>query len=232
MIRWVCANCGGGLLAPSRLAKNDTRRFCLDCSAGSKRLVERSAPKLERQRAVRSERAAVIRKENKARKDSQHVVNGVDCKKLMMRLATLPVFGGRKGEVYFRLKRGWGGLRIHRCANRPRKYGHHLAGEIDLYVWPTISEASLRETLIHELLHMSAYCTNWKCKGKCRIKHCRHFIAKMKTGWNQASRRMGELVPRDGSKLRKVGSNGRFLVLGDMPYKALAGPVVASTEAA
>lgn len=247
MIRWTCSQCGTGLNAPSRLAKNDTRRFCLPCSAGSKRLVERTAPRLVRQRAVRSARAAIIRKENKARKVNQRarkasaqLVNGVDCEKLMMRLATLPLFGGRKGEVYRKLKQGWEGLTIHRCASRPRKLGHYKRWNgIDLFVWPTISEASLRETLIHELLHMDSYLRPWKCNGwlvghdgKCRIKHCRHFIAKMKTGWSQATRRMGELVPRDGSKLHEVGSNGRFLVHGTIPYTALEGPVVASDEAA
>jgi hypothetical protein len=61
MIRWVCPNCGSGTNAPERPRRNDVRRYCLNCSAATGLLVERVAPKLERQRA-----AAALRSQKKA----------------------------------------------------------------------------------------------------------------------------------------------------------------------
>jgi hypothetical protein len=55
MKRWVCPNCSGGLLAPSRPRKDDVRRYCLGCSKRTGRLVERTCPALERERATSRE---------------------------------------------------------------------------------------------------------------------------------------------------------------------------------
>jgi hypothetical protein len=55
MRRWVCPNCGGAVLAPSRPRKDDVRRFCLKCSAKSGRLIERSCPAAETKRVVSRE---------------------------------------------------------------------------------------------------------------------------------------------------------------------------------
>lgn len=60
MSRWVCPKCGEGKLAPERLRKLDTRRWCLACSAASSTLVERTLPSRdkakERKAAVRAAR--------------------------------------------------------------------------------------------------------------------------------------------------------------------------------
>lgn len=55
MRRWVCPTCQSGVLAPERPRRDDVRRYCLDCSATAGRLVERTAPSLERQRAINAE---------------------------------------------------------------------------------------------------------------------------------------------------------------------------------
>jgi hypothetical protein len=57
--RWECPRCESGLLAPGRMRRDDTRRFCLSCSAKTGRLVERVCPALERQREqAKTERTA------------------------------------------------------------------------------------------------------------------------------------------------------------------------------
>lgn len=47
---WRCPECGSGVRAPQQPRRNDTRRFCLDCSAQSPILVERICPANERRR--------------------------------------------------------------------------------------------------------------------------------------------------------------------------------------
>jgi len=52
-VRWRCPSCSSGVLAPSRPRKLDTRRYCLDCSKNSPRLVERVPVALEAKRKER-----------------------------------------------------------------------------------------------------------------------------------------------------------------------------------
>lgn len=59
-VRWKCANCDHGLLAPTKPRKNDVRRYCLPCSAKTGKLVERIAPSLDKQRTAK--KAAVKNK--------------------------------------------------------------------------------------------------------------------------------------------------------------------------
>lgn len=56
MRRWVCPVCGQGALAPERLRQNDSRRYCLQCSAKSKFLVLRECPVVDRIRAKEAAR--------------------------------------------------------------------------------------------------------------------------------------------------------------------------------
>jgi hypothetical protein len=65
-VRWKCAICDHGLLAPTKPRKNDVRRYCLPCSSKSGKLVERVAPSLEKKREQRS---AVVREQNKIKRE-------------------------------------------------------------------------------------------------------------------------------------------------------------------
>ena len=65
-VRWKCAICDHGLLAPTKPRKNDVRRYCLPCSSKSGKLVERVAPSLEKKREQRS---AVVREQNKMKRE-------------------------------------------------------------------------------------------------------------------------------------------------------------------
>ena len=70
-VRWKCANCDHGLLAPTKPRKNDVRRYCLPCSAKTGKLVERVSPTLEKQRTVKSEQRKVkVKQLNDKKKDS------------------------------------------------------------------------------------------------------------------------------------------------------------------
>lgn len=53
-VRWECPNGCPAVLGSTRPPKDATARFCLSCSAKASRLVERSAPALERQRAAKA----------------------------------------------------------------------------------------------------------------------------------------------------------------------------------
>ncbi len=64
-VRWKCAICDHGLLAPTKPRKNDVRRYCLPCSSKSGKLVERVAPSLEKQRTVKKE---AVKKKNVAKR--------------------------------------------------------------------------------------------------------------------------------------------------------------------
>ena len=55
-VRWKCPICGDGRLAPSKPRKIDVKRYCLDCSEETGKLVERIAPSLEKKRAVSKEK--------------------------------------------------------------------------------------------------------------------------------------------------------------------------------
>lgn len=51
--RWVCPNGCPAKLGSTRPRKDDVVRYCLVCSERTGKLVPRSAPALERQRAER-----------------------------------------------------------------------------------------------------------------------------------------------------------------------------------
>ena len=55
--RFVCPLCEDTRLAPSRMARDDVRRFCLGCSERTGKLVARVSPVLERQRQRSKDRA-------------------------------------------------------------------------------------------------------------------------------------------------------------------------------
>lgn len=53
---WRCPDCEGGIRAPSRLRKVDARRYCLDCTAQTGKLVERVCVARETKKRQVSER--------------------------------------------------------------------------------------------------------------------------------------------------------------------------------
>lgn len=68
--RWNCPLCGAGCLAPGRARKNDIRRYCVECSVSTGKLVERVCGALEKKRTQKAERVAAksSRRPSKPRK--------------------------------------------------------------------------------------------------------------------------------------------------------------------
>lgn len=116
MKRWVCPECGASKLAPVRPRRDDVRRYCLPCSEQTGRLVERSAPSLERARTEQTERrkakaarqrqAAARQRERQAERSAaearkREVVAGVDIRKELARLWAAGL-AGRYGKPWHR----------------------------------------------------------------------------------------------------------------------------------
>lgn len=89
--RWTCPVCGTGRLAPSRMAANDTRRYCLVCSADSPTLVEMVCPSLEREREAKTEqRNARVRRHRKRHKEAKYFLSdGTDIRAILRRVKGL-----------------------------------------------------------------------------------------------------------------------------------------------
>jgi hypothetical protein len=64
--RWACPRCGSGVNAPSRLRRDDTRRYCLYCSEKTGRLVERECLVRKRKQAKAKAKRAVTAKAKRA----------------------------------------------------------------------------------------------------------------------------------------------------------------------
>ena len=64
--RWKCPMCNKGALAPSRMSADDVRRYCLECSATTGKLVQRVCPALEKERERKQEKAASAAKRRRA----------------------------------------------------------------------------------------------------------------------------------------------------------------------
>lgn len=162
-IRWDCpTGSHPGVLGPRRPRRDDIVRYCLDCSQATGRLVERTAPALERARTAGAERAkskAAAKRASDARarrakadaETARYTVEGVDLRDELDRLRRLPIFAGD------RLARRGPEFKVTRCRTMPRtvigrawptEYRFHLS------LWPDITLASARATMVHELAHL------------------------------------------------------------------------------
>ena len=84
------------------------------------------------------------------RHPSYYVVAGIDLRRELERLRTLPVFAGGP------LARSSPELKIRRAARRPNRVGFAVPGEWRLSVtdYPEIRPGDALETLLHELAHL------------------------------------------------------------------------------
>lgn len=164
-VRWDCPNGKHpGVLGPSRPRQDNIVRYCLPCSEAAGRLVERTAPALERQRQATAERAAETAKAKrrreaarrqaaKERETERFTVEGVDLRDEMRRLARLRAFGGARGKLARQLPE----FTVSRRSSEPQsRYGTAWPWEwrIHMALWPGLSLTDARETLVHELTHL------------------------------------------------------------------------------
>jgi len=133
------------------------RRYCLPCSARTGRLVDRVALAIERARAERRAAAKERRKDaaarGRAKEAAYFAVAGVNLHAEMMVLVRLRAFGGASGPLARRLPT----LTVQRRTSRPTsRYGcaEYGARRIIIAAWAGFDAADVRETLLHELVHL------------------------------------------------------------------------------
>jgi hypothetical protein len=200
MKRWVCPVCGKGVNAPSRMGADDVRRFCLPCSKSTGKLVRRTAPALERERAAARERStrkqqgkrkAVARRRGaqKARDDARRYIMGQDVQTLCRRWYRLKAWDRSVLGPF-----GLAGMPkrtpelVVRRGNKDYISAHASAGRhrITMTVPKSWTEptpkrvADLLMTIVHELAHLFAPYDN---HGD---KYQRQFCTAVRAIWGEA----------------------------------------------
>lgn len=151
---WKCPDCGNAVRAPERPRKDDTRRYCLDCSKSTGRLVERSCPALDRERAERTEKATAKRKakadREKAAALDRRSRGGHDLDEWARRFWRLPAM---------KEQRRWT-KRVPSITYREKRTGHRYSGhaktwsqEVVLTLRRDLDPARAIEIVLHELVH-------------------------------------------------------------------------------
>lgn len=157
-VRWACPNGCPAVLGPSRPRKDDVCRFCLPCSSQKGRLVPRTAPALDKARedrtATREARRSARAERVEARVRERYTVDGIDLRDEMQVMLRLPLFKDGGND----LRRNVPNLSVRRCTRVPRsRYGvcRFRYGRYDILIaaWPGLTATSVRETLLHELVH-------------------------------------------------------------------------------
>ena len=156
---WKCPLCGKGKRAASRLRKDATARFCLDCSATSPTLVERFAPSLEKKREAGKARSKAKAEKKREREAAPYMIGGVDVRKSFERAKKLRCW--QRWKVAPRIANV--GLSFTR-----RKDGHtsgrawewrqdvHVSAGVDLF--------DVELAIVHELVHKAHF-----AKGMHRV---------------------------------------------------------------
>lgn len=148
----MCPSCGGGVNGPERPRRDDVRRYCLDCSTQTGRLVERTCPALDAKRVASRERAAAKAASGRARAQralqlARSTSDGIDLLDEAKRYWRLPVM---------REQRRWRRQLPEIEWRRSRSGKRHTSGRSGgRWITITIGTDSLeaRETLLHELVH-------------------------------------------------------------------------------
>lgn len=147
-VRWTCPNGCGSVLGPSKPRRDNICRYCLECSAQMGRLVERTAPALERKRQAKAE-ASKTRRQTKAQAEAAaltewHTVGGVDVREVVAQAVRLPALRPAKG-VPWTFRRG----------TRERVTGRGGAYRWILTASPEARTEDVVGTILHELAHVA-----------------------------------------------------------------------------
>lgn len=169
MSRWVCLKCGEGKLAPERMRKLDSRRWCLTCSASSPTLVERVQPAKERAKAKKVEARAVRTSKRKevasgrvaaARAERERLANTTEREYLKGRawlVAWLPRILALKAWQERRWAPSWPPkVTIRQGRKRSWSSGHAWTSSQRCVVTTGQSAADDLATLVHEIAHLVA----------------------------------------------------------------------------
>lgn len=162
MRRWICKTCGKGVNAPERLKRNDTRRYCLACSAKSPTLVERHCPAVEGAKAKR----AAARKVKSSKRRERHAAK-VSAEKAADAAAPFRDSDAKIRAEFVRLRRlkAWGRKLSTRFSLRRSKVRRHRvsghcwgSNRITITVGYEADEAQIKMVLVHELAHAASGC--------------------------------------------------------------------------
>jgi hypothetical protein len=155
---WRCPNCRKGARAPQRLAKDDVRRWCLECSRRTGRLVERETAGAQRRAEAGRARAARTRRRNadakrRERLASETVISSAgrievvrQTEKWAERLSALVTPGGQRAHPSITLR--------HR--SDPACTGRASMWRVVLSIGPNMKPASIYHLVLHELAHTVA----------------------------------------------------------------------------
>jgi hypothetical protein len=102
-VRWKCAICNHGLLAPMKPRKNDVRRYCLPCSSKTGKLVERISPTLEKQREIKTVQRKVQTQKKNAKVSVKKKVRREKVSSVNKRQAMIE----KEGQRIWKLMEGW-----------------------------------------------------------------------------------------------------------------------------
>lgn len=143
---WRCPKCQSGVRAPSKPRRDDARRYCLDCTAKTGRLVERTCEHLEKKRATRAQQHAAKRATAKEKAKQRMAAYPNNLYGVFKRYAKLEAWGVDLSYVNFEL----------RFSRRKAHASGHCWGN-RIVVTATGDVAEAHEVILHELAHSSCW---------------------------------------------------------------------------
>ena len=147
-VLWKCPNCGKGKRAASRLRKNASDRFCLDCSAKSPTLVERVAPRLEKKREASKTRSKAKAAKKRERAVARYMVGGVDMVASFARAKRLRCWKRWKVDRYVERL----GMNFVRRKDGETS-GRHWNGRGSIHISAGVDPFDVEKTIVHEIVH-------------------------------------------------------------------------------
>ena len=151
--RWVCPNGCPAVLGPTRPRRDNIVRYCLACSAKAGKLVERTAPAMEKKSKASAERSSAKAKlkamREREREAAKWTVEGVDLRKALTKAMRLPSASHMRREPGFTISR-----------SRTKDYTTGRAWDTRrIHLTIGVGESASRAVgvLLHELAHVACY---------------------------------------------------------------------------
>lgn len=160
--RWHCPNNCPAVLGPTKPRRDDVRRYCLVCSALQGRLVERTAPALDKRReeraVARKAKTAKAAWRDAAQETAYYTVVGLDLRALVAEFCRTPALSSNVPSMRMRLRARDVTILVRRCSRRPQRLGfaRYSTNSITIADYPGITPEALREIVLHELSHLRA----------------------------------------------------------------------------
>ena len=180
--------CNNGALAPSRMSADDVRRYCLECSATTGKLVQRVCPALEKERERKQKKAASAAKRKRATEArrakavksaerERYTFDGVYLPDLALQMCKLKAFRLDKDHDGYVVGRDLRANPPKITIRRSKKKSMWCSGQyctrenrVVVTIPQMATSAYVFGTLIHEITHAAIRGTYDKAKRK-RIFH-------------------------------------------------------------